>query len=201
MKNKWFTRVRNRGPKWLLPILLLAAAVRYLRRMLTPIKWRLMGITVGKHGHLGPGLRSSDPSKVVIHDRVVIGERVRFASETCIGRLDIQEGVEVGRWSMLDHSGDLTLEPSVLISEYVTIYTHDHGYDPRSQPSASPLVIKEGSWIGAHAIILPSVSVIGAGAIIGAGAVVCEDVADGRVYVGPRGRQFKRKDLAADKEG
>lgn len=191
----WFDRVRRRGPIWLLPVLIVVASLRYVRRICVGWKWKLLGISVAHRCHIGPGLRSTDPQHVRIGTGVIIGENVRFASETLTGRLSLGEGVEIGRGSVLDHAADLTLEPNVLVSENVTIYTHDHGYDPRAKPTATPLVLGKGCWIGAHAIILPCVNFIGAGAIVGAGAVVCEDIQAGHVYVGPRGRQFERKDL------
>ncbi|MES1944093.1 acetyltransferase [Salinisphaera sp. PC39] len=88
----------------------------------------------------------------------------------------------------LDFSGGLTLERDVLVSAGAIIYTHDHGRDPRSEPTFSELVVGEGAWVGVRAIVLPSVNYIGRGAVIGAGAVVTCDIPDGATYVGAKGR-------------
>lgn len=196
MKNAWFERISRRGPLWLLPLLLAAGMARFARRVLTLWKWKILGIQIGKSCHIGPGLRSSSPRQVIIGNAVVIGEGVRFASEIEGGRLAVGSDVEIGRGTVLDHSADLTIESGALVSEQVIIYTHDHGYDPRSEPKATPLVLKSGCWVGARATILPSVGTIGEGAIIGAGAIVVEDVQDGHIYVGPKGRQIKRRDYS-----
>ncbi|WP_417740054.1 acyltransferase [Rosistilla oblonga] len=103
--------------------------------------------------------------------------------------------MEIGRQTILDFSGDLTIEEGALVSEGAIIYTHDHGYDPRSKPTSTPLVIKRNCWIGSRAIVLPSVNYIGENAIIGSGAVVTKDVPDGNIYVAGPGRLLKRKDL------
>jgi hypothetical protein len=80
-----------------------------------------------------------------------------------------------------------------LLSEGVLIYTQDHGYDPRSLPTCSPLEIGENVWIGARAIVLPSVRKIGNGAIIGAGALVTRDIDVDQVFVADSGRLLSKK--------
>lgn len=56
-----------------------------------------------------------------------------------------------------------------------------------------PVLICEGAWIGAHAIILPGVRV-GAHAVVGAGAVVTKDVPDYGVAVGNPARVIRMLD-------
>jgi acetyltransferase-like isoleucine patch superfamily enzyme len=46
-----------------------------------------------------------------------------------------------------------------------------------------PILIGDGSWIGAGAIILPGVT-IGERSVVGAGSVVTRDVADGSIVAG-----------------
>jgi acetyltransferase-like isoleucine patch superfamily enzyme len=48
-------------------------------------------------------------------------------------------------------------------------------------------VIEDDVWIGAHAAVLPGVTV-GRGAVVGAGAVVTADVAPGAIVTGIPGR-------------
>lgn len=150
---------------------------------------------MGRQCHLGPGVRCADPKSATIGKKVVLGAGVRLATETYQGTLSIGDGVEIGRHTILDFSGDLTIEKGALVSEGAILYTHDHGYDPRSKPIATPLVLKRNCWIGSRAIILPSVNTIGENAIIGSGAIVTKDVPDGHVFVASPGRLLKRKDL------
>ncbi len=51
---------------------------------------------------------------------------------------------------------------------------HDF-YDLYKSLPAAPIIIGDNVWIGANAVILPSVN-IGAGSIIGAGSVVTKDI-------------------------
>lgn len=52
-----------------------------------------------------------------------------------------------------------------------------------STTARRPVVIKDGAWLGARAIILKGVTV-GEGAIVGAGAVVTKDVPDWTIVAG-----------------
>ena len=56
-----------------------------------------------------------------------------------------------------------------------------------------PIVIKDGAWIGAGAIILAGVT-IGKFAIVGAASVVTHDVGDYEVAVGSPARVIKTLD-------
>lgn len=82
--------------------------------------------------------------------------------------------------------GGVTIGDDTLIASHVAItsLTHDkHAELYSSSNQSRPVVIGRNVWIGAHAVILPGVS-IGDGAIIGAGAVVTRDVAARTVVVG-----------------
>lgn len=199
-RKSWYERVRSRGTLLSLPLNLLDAAWRRQVRFLSELRLRtLCGVKLGKRCYIGQGIQLVYPNRISIGDRAVIGRRVRLWCEMPTGWLDVHDGVDVGRDTVLDFSGGLTIGRGTLISEEVLIYTHDHGYDPRSEPTASPLTIGEHSWIGARAIILPRVRSIGANAIIGAGAVVTCDVPDNHIYVASEGRILaKRKDRSAD---
>jgi acetyltransferase-like isoleucine patch superfamily enzyme len=83
--------------------------------------------------------------------------------------------VYLGRYIFFDDL-QITIEDHNLIGPYVTIGT------VAGNRSRGPVVIREGSWIAAHAFIAPGV-VIGRGSTVAAGAVVTDDVPD-RVLVG-----------------
>ena len=190
----WWQRILSRGNILTLPIDLCSAAIRRFIRAWSHFRLAtLYGACIGRGCHIGPGLSFVHPQKIAIRDSVVVGRHVRFWSEHPDGTVEIGNRAEVGRDSLIDFSGGLTIGPGVLISEEVLIYTHDHGHDPRSTPHVSPLVIHENAWIGARAIILPSVNSIGRGAIIGAGATVTRDVPDDHVFVSAAGRLLAKK--------
>ena len=52
-----------------------------------------------------------------------------------------------------------------------------------TEVKTKPVLIKEGAFIGAHAIILKGVT-IGKRSVIGAGAVVTKDVPDNQIWAG-----------------
>lgn len=73
--------------------------------------------------------------------------------------------------------GGIFIGDNVLIGHQVVIATLNHAPDPskRGNMTARPVHIGNNVWIGAHATILPGVTV-GDGAIVAAGAVVARDV-------------------------
>lgn len=69
----------------------------------------------------------------------------------------------------------------------VQFVTGSHEVGPESRRAgvglARPIVVGDGSWIGAGAILLGGVR-IGSGAVVAAGAVVTRDVAEGTLVAG-----------------
>ena len=103
--------------------------------------------------------------------------------------LRIGNNVAIEHSCFLDYSGGISIGDHVWISEGVFIGTHGHRIRNRSlkkmQPTVhEPLEIGKDAWIGAGAIILDKVRVIGEGAIVGAGAVVTKDVENWAIVAG-----------------
>lgn len=86
--------------------------------------------------------------------------------------------------TFLDRGG-ITLENGVFIGPHVLLLTENHPERPdlRHNVYTKPVVVKEGAWIGAGAIVLPGVT-IGRNAIVGAGSVVTKDVPDNMIVAG-----------------
>jgi len=106
------------------------------------------------------------------HAFIRIGKRT-FVGESVIIRG--QGGVEIG--------------DSVLIGPGAQILAINHNHDDPHTPildqgiSSQGIVIEDGAWIGAGAIVLDGVQ-IGRNAVIGAGAVVTKDVPANSIAVG-----------------
>jgi len=101
--------------------------------------------------------------------------------------VSIGDGCYIGNDCTFDCSEHITLGRGVVMAYGVTIVTGTHLIDPSTgRPGATaprPVVIGDGCWIGARALILPGLT-IGAGSIIGAGSVVTKDVAPNAIVAG-----------------
>lgn len=97
------------------------------------------------------------------------------------------QGIEIDDYSGINHHtdiggrGGLTIGKYVMIGPYCQIITALHQSSDWKKPIyrqgiiCSKVTIGDDVWIGAHAVILPGIT-IGKGAIVGAGAVVTHDV-------------------------
>lgn len=56
--------------------------------------------------------------------------------------------------------------------------------------NSSPIIIKNGAWIGAHSIILKGVT-IGERSVVGAGSVVTKSIPDDQLWAGNPARFIK----------
>lgn len=99
---------------------------------------------------------------------ISIGKKVFINSGCCF---QDQGGIEIG--------------DNVLIGQQVVLATLNHYLQPDKRANMLPSPIKIGNdvWIGAHATILPGIT-IGDGAVIAAGAVVTKDVPKNTVVAG-----------------
>lgn len=109
--------------------------------------------------------------------RVSIGDRT-FVNYGCF--FDALDQITIGR--------DCTIAMEVLF----TTSTHEVGPSNRRGGASvkAPIVVGDGVWIGARAMILPGVT-IGSGCVIGAGAVVTRDCARNGLYVGVPARRVQ----------
>ncbi|MBN1964171.1 MAG: acyltransferase, partial [Anaerolineae bacterium] len=114
--------------------------------------------------------------------------------------LAIGARTHIGKGTILDLNAPITIGATATLAMGVTVATHlDTYYSPlRLGPYPSeraPVVIEDGAYIGAGAIILHGVH-IGRCAVVAAGAVVREDVPDYTVVAGVPARPVKHLDPA-----
>lgn len=90
-----------------------------------------------------------------------------------------------------DHAG-IEIGDGALIGHQVVIATLNHDIYPSNRADMMPKPVKIGKnvWIGAHATILPGVT-IGDNAIVAAGAVVTKDVEKNTVVGGVPAKKIK----------
>lgn len=92
--------------------------------------------------------------------------------------------------------GSITIQDHVLIGSGVHIYVSNHAFGDRDRliidqghEPPRPVLVREGAWIGACAILLPGV-VVGRNAVVAAGSVVTRSVDDFDVVAGAPARSI-----------
>lgn len=90
-----------------------------------------------------------------------------------------------------DHAG-IDIGDGTLIGHQVVIATLNHDLNPERRADMTPGRVRIGKnvWIGAHATILPGVT-IGNNAVVAAGAVVVKDVEANTVVAGVPAKKIK----------
>jgi acetyltransferase-like isoleucine patch superfamily enzyme len=110
-----------------------------------------------------------------------------ICSAISIGRRVV---VRPGSQLMADSHAGITIEDDVLLGSGIHIYVNNHRFDDVSIPvidqdyyPPEPVLLRNGCWVGANAIILPGVTV-GENAVIGAGSVVTKSIPDRVIAAG-----------------
>lgn len=132
-----------------------------------------------------------------------IGSNVRIytsAKFLGVGALEIGDDVHIGPDVFVALTADAVVKigSRVDIAPGVMILTGSHeinrepGGHAAGMGTSKSVVIEDGCWIGARAIILPG-KTIGEGAVVGAGSVATKDVKSGDVVVGVPARAMINK--------
>ena len=108
----------------------------------------------------------------------------------------VGENCFIGESSIIRGQGGVIIGDHVLLAPRVQILAVNHVFDDVSKPiiqqgiTAQGIVIEDGAWLGAGAIILDGVRV-GEGSVVGAGAIVTRDVPPHTIVVGVPARVVK----------
>ncbi len=137
---------------------------------------------LGQRPYFGPGV------EVTGAKRIVIGDRFSLARGSALhahggGSIEIGDNVSINANTSVGASegGRIELGNNVIIAQNVVLRASDHAHASTDVPiraqghTGGTIVIEEGTWIGANAVVTSGVR-IGAHTIIGAGAVVTRDV-------------------------
>lgn len=124
----------------------------------------------------------------------VTGSRIASGSFMGGRHLSVGAGTFVNRECFFDGSAPIRIGRRCAIGFRVSIVTGTHlpgGPERRAGANtAAPVVVGDGTWIGAGAMILPGVT-IGEGCVIAAGAVVTKDCDAHGVYAGVPARRVR----------
>lgn len=109
--------------------------------------------------------------------------------------ISVGNGVAIGPNCCLGAKSDIKIGNNVTLSRGVMIETAalDLSKKPPYLHYSKPIVIEDGVWIAANALILAGVT-IRKNALIGAGAVITKDIPENAVIVGARNRNLKAND-------
>ncbi len=149
-------------------------------------------VTVMRFNQREGAVQLSNEVSLYAHTRLVLGD---VLADPDVGiRIGARTIVNVGCY--LSGEGGLEIGADVLIGPHVKLLSAGHAIDDgdaviaRNRITRARIVVGDGAWIGAGAIVLEGVR-IGRGAVVAAGALVRQDVPDGVVAAGMPARLLR----------
>lgn len=159
-------------------------ATEKIRETLLLSVWRSALGSCGHGTRISPGIKLVLPRKIHLGRECYLAARVHLTTESNEAELKIGDRAFVNSGSRIDFTGGVKIGDDFLASEDVLIFTHDHLPDDFNKKKSSPLEVGNRVWVGARAIVLPSVRRIGSNVVIGAGSVVTSEIADSVIVAG-----------------
>lgn len=174
-------------------------------------------ILKGKFYHFGSGsiikpfLNSSNEKYISIGDNVNIGSFCRITVSTEFGghkvksdneiKIKIGNNVDIGNNSFISANNNIEIGSHVIMSSYVFITDHDHGFSDfekniHEQPLSEGGHVKIGDnvFLGVKCSVLKNVT-IGDRAVVAANAVVTKDVAAYSIVAGNPAKVVRKYDF------
>ncbi|HXK17294.1 MAG TPA: DapH/DapD/GlmU-related protein [Polyangiaceae bacterium] len=136
---------------------------------------------------VGPRVRLWGTPIVRNNGKLLIGDRVRLASEVSTLELSVGSGgtLQIGDRVLINHGCSLGATKLIRIGDGCNIGTQSilidnafHELHPARRnecPAAEPVILEDNVWLAARVIVLPGVT-IGRNSVIGAGSVVTRDI-------------------------
>lgn len=151
------------------------------RTALTAFWAGIRGVDLAKDVIIYPGaLLLRYPRHIRLGSRALLKSGSHICPCNTNARIRIGNRTSIGFHTLIYASAMIEIGDDCQIAPFVYIVDSNHGIDKSTrinmQPNiAKPISICDDVWIGAHAVVLPGVT-IGKGAVIAAGAVVNRDV-------------------------
>ncbi|MGC7153397.1 MULTISPECIES: acyltransferase [Paenarthrobacter] len=176
--------------------------ISHLKRQITELQKQLRAISPRTDVWLPPDTFVGDNCTIAPTVQFMSGEdrEIRIGARTNIYRgTEITGPVTIGSGCLVNRDGYLrsntTLGDNVMVGPFTRFVTDSHEIGPSSKRGGAnkwpPIVVGDGTWIGASVTILGGVS-IGKGCIIAAGAVVISDIPDNSLAGGVPARIIRK---------
>jgi len=131
---------------------------------------KIFGAKIGRNVIIKPGVNIKYPWKLIIGDNVWIGEKV---------------------W--IDNLGLITINDNVCISQEAMLICGNHNYKKSSfDLIVKDIVVKEGAWIGAKAIVCAGV-VCDSHSVLTIGSVATNNLEEYTIYSGNPASEVKKR--------
>ncbi|MCA1453690.1 acyltransferase [Bradyrhizobium sp. BRP22] len=132
-------------------------------------------IKMGSDQVFGPNVSIANGERITLGNRCHVGERVCLWAGNETGRITLGDDVMIGPGAV------------VTASDYGLVEGTPPAFQPKSERD---IVIRDGVWIGANAVITAGVT-IDEGCIVGAGSVVTRDLPANMICGGIPARPIK----------
>jgi acetyltransferase-like isoleucine patch superfamily enzyme len=176
-----------------------------------PLKYDVInpfGITLGSGSYFKPPKQINGGKYITVGDYSIIGHSAwlgafdYYYKQTFFPKLIIGDNVNIGNYACITCINEVIIEDGCLISEFVYISDHYHGYDPKSniEPAKQPLytkgrvIIGKNTFIGYRVSILSGVT-LGRNCVVGAHSIVTKSFPDYSMIAGTPARLIKTYDF------
>jgi len=172
--------------------------VRFSGRVNFKIRGIVSNINIGDNVRIGRNvdIRNREEGSIILRNKCVIDENVRLVAARQ-GKIDIGEGTEVGKGSVINSGGIFTTGRYCLIASNVNINSSSHGTSNDKiimiqEHEHGEINIGDDVWIGSGVSVLMN-SRIGDGAIISSNSLLNRDVPDFTIFAGVPARFIRNR--------
>ncbi|MEE1091826.1 MAG: WcaF family extracellular polysaccharide biosynthesis acetyltransferase [Prevotella sp.] len=133
---------------------------------------RLFGAKIGKGLVIKNNVTVKFPWKLVVGDNCWLGEHCWIDNLDCV-----------------------TIGSNVCVSQGAMLLTGNHDYNIYNMPYRNaPIVIEDGAWVGARAVVCPGVTVH-SNAVLSVGSVATRDLEENAIYQGVPAQKIRCRKL------
>jgi putative colanic acid biosynthesis acetyltransferase WcaF len=109
--------------------------------------------------------------------------------------LDVGDYSWIGEGAWLDSLDKIKIGSHCCISQGAYLCTGNHDWtDPAFSLVVKPIVVEDGAWIGARAVVLPGVT-IGSHSILTAGSIMAKNTEPNMIYAGNPAQPVKERKI------